>query len=254
MKKITTTLILFITSILLSATGFSQEMPAGNLMVNTFCTLNDGYSFSDAVDAGRAVSYDGEDTPNIVLYRQPISSSDSPANALLRVVYWDNLEHWARSGSTRAPGAGEATLVDATMTCGNTNRTFYKNRNIGEGSAYGNNAENQQSLSAARLCEIKSGNSIADVYTALTALDTGSRPQGDNTLMQISHRMLGGNGDVGMGAAIIIRLVGETSVGLAARLDAGAMITGVPDDAPVQNCQEQTLWSSHVIHWGLPPA
>ena len=70
--------------------------------------------------------------------------------------------------------------------------------------------------------------------------------------MQLSHRLLGQRDSAGLGAAISIRIVGENAAGLAARLDMQPRNTGTPDDAPVENCTDFSLRSSHVVHWGLP--
>lgn len=54
-----------------------------------------------------------------------------------------------------------------------------------------------------------------------------------------------------MGTNIIIRLIGETPEGLAARLDMSPKVVGLSDDAPVMNCQDRSLWATHVIRWGI---
>jgi hypothetical protein len=49
MKKITT-LLVFITCFLVGLPGYAQEMPPGNVIVNTACLINEGHTFADAVD------------------------------------------------------------------------------------------------------------------------------------------------------------------------------------------------------------
>jgi hypothetical protein len=137
------------------------------------------------------------------------------------------------------------------MTCDNVNRSFFINRNVGDAAGAYAGGENDQSLSAARLCQVKPGNTIADVYAALLNINEGFRAQGDVTTMQLSHRFLGPVEGIDMGTDIIIRLVGESAEGLARRIDMSAKNVGLPPDAPVVNCQDQSLWSSYVIRWGV---
>lgn len=244
------TLTVFVTSFLVGLPSFAQEMPPGNMIVNTACSINDGYTFTDALDAARSFSYDGDNAPNLVFYRRPIATADTPSTFVLRVVYWDNLEHWARGSGDPGNTSARANL-DEIMTCNNTNRSFFINRNVGEGGDAYAGGENNQSLSAARFCQVKPGNTLQDVYAALVAIQQPYLDQGNTTLMQLSHRFLNpGDGDE-MGRNIIIRLIGETPEGLAARLDMSPKVVGLSDDAPVMNCQDRSLWATHVIRWGI---
>ena len=247
MKKITITLLAFSTCLSLSLPGLAQELPPGNVIVNTACTINDGHTFAEALEAARAGNFDGENSPNLIFYRQPIAGGNVPANGFLRAVYWENLAHWARGAGA---GAGGGPL-DEIVNCDNANRTFFVNRNIGQGNAY-EGGTSDQTLTGAVTCNIKQGSSIADVYAGLSEFNAPFQAQGDTTLIQLSHRFLGPNENAGFGAAIIVRFVGENGEGLAARLDNTPKNTGSPPDAPVENCSEMSLWSSHVIHWGLP--
>ena len=251
MKKILP-LLVFTTSFLISLPSFAQDMPPGNVIVNTACEISEGYTFADAVAVARAANSGDEDGPNLVFYRQPIAGPSVPSNALLRVVYWDNLAHWARSSASRANAetASAGGYLNEIVTCDNVNRSFFVNRNVGAGAAYAN-GENNSTLVASRACEVAQGSTIADVYAGLTALKAPFGEQGNTTLMQLSQRFMGPRNGQTMGTSIIIRLIGEDGVGLAERIDMGAKAAGLPDDAPVANCGDQTLWASHVIHWGI---
>ena len=121
MKKVTT--IVFVTCLLASMPGYAQEMPAGGVIVNTGCLISDGHTFAEAVEVGRAATNDGENAPNLVFYRQPIAAADAPSNLLLRVVYWDNLEHWVRGSTALANPRGAAAHLNEIMTCNNANRS-----------------------------------------------------------------------------------------------------------------------------------
>lgn len=231
--------------------AYAQDMPSGNLLVNTRCVINDGHTFEEAVEVGRYIDFQGDDAPNLVFFRQPIAGPNSLPNGLLRVVYWDSLAHWARGQAALPAPSGPSAHLNEIMTCDQSNRSFFINRNIDqEGAAY-EGGESDFSLTAARACRVKPGNGIQDVYSALGTINERYRAQGDRTLVQLSQRFLGPRPGLEMGAGILLRLVGETPEGLAARLDMAPKNAGVPEDAPVVGCGDYSLWASHVIHWGL---
>ena len=166
-------------------------------------------------------------------------------------MYWDNLEHWARGLASRPAPSGPRAHLNGIMTCDDSNRSFFINRDVdGQGAAYAG-GENNFSLTAARYCQVKPGNTIQDVYAALANINQRYRQQGDRTTMQLSQRFLGPREGLEMGTGVIIRLVGETPQGLAARLNMAPKNAGLPDNAPVVHCSDSSLWASHVIHWGL---
>jgi hypothetical protein len=107
-------------------------------------------------------------------------------------------------------------------------------------------------MSSSRACQVKPGNTIKDVYAALADYNAPYREQGDRTTYQLSQRFLGPREGVGMGTGLLIRMVGDTSHGLAARLDMSPIeVAGVSDEFPAVNCLDRSLWASHVIHWSL---
>lgn len=252
MKKITrlTALPALALGMVLALPATAQEMPPGGVLVNTGCMINEGHSLAEVLETARGNDYGRENAPNLVFYRRPIAAANAPSNFLLRVVYWDNLEHWARSGATGGNPTAASTSLNAMLDCDNANRSFFINRNVGgAGNAYAG-GENPDSMAAARFCELKSGNTIEDVYFSLEELTSGMRAAGDQSTVQLSNRFLGPREGQNMGTGITIRLVGESSQGLAARIDMMAKGT-LSEEAPVINCQDMSLWSSHVIHWGL---
>ena len=120
----------------LASLASAQELPPpDSLYVATQCYLNDGVTFDDAVEEGRARQIQSGG-PNMVFYRQPIAGDNAEMNQLTRVVSWDDMEHWASSVTT---------VEYETITCNDRNRRFLTNRNIGEnrnaysGSSYPSN-------------------------------------------------------------------------------------------------------------------
>ncbi len=250
--KRTATLVVFLASVLIASLGHTQEMPQGTVQVNTWCTINEGHTFAEAVEVGRYVDNEWENGPLQIFFRQAIAGPNLPPNGLLRVVYWNNLEHWSRGLAALPSPVGPRAHLNEIMSCDESNRSFFLTRNIGgRGGAYGG-GENNVSMSSARACQVKPGNTIEDVYSALAENNAPYREQGDRTTYQLSQRFLGPREGLEMGTGLLIRMVGDTSHGLAARLDMSPKIAGVSEEFPVVNCLDRSLWESHVIHWSLP--
>ncbi|MBT8146335.1 MAG: hypothetical protein KJN90_05735 [Gammaproteobacteria bacterium] len=226
----------------------AQVMPPGNLIVTTACTINHGHTVDEVIRVARAIDSSGEGGPNLVFYRRPIAGANFPSDLIMRVIYWDDMAHWASAGG--APPSGPRSYLSDMLSCDTVNRTFSTNRNVGQGAAYAG-GENTESLVATRNCRIKPGNTLEQLYFGLLELNAPYGQQGDTTLMQLSQRIMGPREGVEMGQDVIIRLIGEDAVGLAERIDMSPSPAGTPADAPVENCRDWALWQSYVTHWGL---
>ena len=92
--------------------AIAHELPVpDSLYVATQCYLNDGATFQDAVAEGRSRQVpDGG--PNRVFYRQPVAGNNAASNQLIRVVSWDDMEHWA---------SGVSDVDYETITCDDPN-------------------------------------------------------------------------------------------------------------------------------------
>ena len=177
--KRTATLVVFLASVLIGSLGYTQEMPQGTVQVNTWCTINEGHTFAEAVEVGRYVDNEWENGPLQIFFRQAIAGPNLPPNGLLRVVYWNNLEHWSRGLAALPSPVGPRAHLNEIMSCDESNRSFFLTRNIGgRGGAYGG-GENNVSMSSARACQVKPGNTIEDVYSALAENNAPYREQGD---------------------------------------------------------------------------
>ena len=89
--KITSSITVILFSLINSLTA--QELPIpDSLYVSTQCFIREGNSFQDVVEEGREADISG---PNVIFFRQPIAGSDVAENQFIRVVVWDNMEHWA---------------------------------------------------------------------------------------------------------------------------------------------------------------
>jgi hypothetical protein len=234
-------------SILFTVPSYGQDMPQGNLIVVTACSIAHGYTVNDVMSAARAIDYAANDNgPNVIFYRRPMTGNNAPADRLMRVVYWRDMAHWASSAGG-APGAAGAYL-NSILSCDNANRNFQMNYNVAGNGGYGGGARDS-SMVLTRSCVVKPELTIQEVYTSLTELDRTQRQPGDNTTMQLSHRFLGPLDGIEMGTLITIRLVGESPEALARRLDALEKPQGTPAAAPVLGCMDGALFNSFVAYW-----
>ncbi len=239
----------FSLSLFFCCSAAAQEMPPGGVIVNTTCAIAEGHTVEEVMTVARAINYT-EDGPNFVFYRRPISGSNFPPDFLLRTVYWDSVAHWS-SGPGPGPSGPRNHLAEL-LTCDDVNRSFWTNRNVGQGNAYAG-GENDQTLMAARRCRMKPGSTLEQLYAGLSEINAPYAQQGDTTLMQLSQRFIGASEGVDMGTLVTIRLVGEDAEGLARRLDMATKFVGTPADAAVENCGDWVLFASYVAHFGPLP-
>ena len=227
----------------------AQEMPPGGIIVNTTCTMAEGHTLDEVLQAARAIEY-SDDGANFVFYRRPIGGGSFEPGFVLRTVYWDSVAHWAEGGSNPPSQQSRARRqLNELLDCDNSNRSFWTNRNVNQGNAYAGGA-NQDTLMAARRCRMKPGSTLEQFYTNLQELDAPYAQQGDTTLMQLSQEFIGPSNGQDMGTLVTVRLVGENAMGLARRLDMSTKYVGTPDDAAVESCGNWVLFSSHIAHWG----
>ena len=132
----------------------AQETPApDSLYVSTQCFIKEGSSFEDVVDEGRGADISG---PNVIFFRQPIAGSNAAENQFIRIVVWDNMEHWA---------SNVVTAPSETYNCDNNNRRFWTNRNLGNNRSAYNGTD--VSLVTTRRCTVQRGYNISDVYNSI---------------------------------------------------------------------------------------
>lgn len=117
---------------------------------------------------------------------------------------------------------------------------------MGEGARPYQNLEGDQSLVTARMCTLNSGYSIEDVYRRGLQINERYRANGDASAMQISQLLLGGSPNIQGGSQIIIRVIGESPVELAKRIDSTAYNVVGPND--MMTCSDRNLYNSHIVN------
>ena len=222
----------------------AQELPPpDSLYVTTRCALNDGVTFEDAVEEARSQHQQlGDGGPNSVFYRQPIAGRNAAPNQFIRVVRWDNMEHWASPGNPP---------TNNTHTCDNSNRWFSTNRTVGTNQTAYSKSRDRSSLVSSRRCTLNAGTTIGDAYRFLSRIQAAREAQDDTSTMHLAHRFIGPSNGTETRTRIVIRLIGESADGLARTFDAqmaGDVGIGTPASAPVQHCEDPILTRSYIIH------
>jgi hypothetical protein len=234
--KITSSITVILFSLINSLTA--QELPIpDSLYVSTQCFIREGNSFQDVVEEGREADISG---PNVIFFRQPIAGSDAAENQFIRVVVWDNMEHWASS---------VVVTSSDTYDCDNNNRRFWTNRNLGSNRGAYNGTD--VSLVTTRRCSVQRGYKISDVYRSLNDTQLAREANGHTSVMHVSHLLLGPSSDTEMRTSIIIRTIGESEIGLARDLDSSFQTDlgiGTPANAPAEFCNDPSLSRSYMIY------
>ncbi len=226
----------------------AQAMPTPTLIVNTRCSVGHGYSMDDVLEVARSMSFDGPDAPRWIGYRVPVAGNgEMEPNQVVRAVRWENLAHWERYVRDRDSNA--SVLLDQMLDCDEGNRSFMRDWAIDD---QGNPYEGgmiDSTLSTYRVCELKPGNTVEDLFNTLANINAEARAEGDRNHRGFSQRWLGPRADAEMNSEIGIRIIGENGDALASYLDSRpAGSGGTPEDAPVTNCGDRMLFRSHVVH------
>jgi hypothetical protein len=235
-------------SLVLGLPAHAQEMPPGQIIVVTGCLVNDGYSVDDVMTAARSLDYSVNGGPNFVFFRQPVSGNNLPQNLLMRVNYFNNLEHWTNWSGP--PMSAARQMLGRMLNCNTTNRTISMNYNIGQGGQPYEGGTADTGLVTTRACRLKPGATVQEAYNTLLNFNQQFRDQGDTSLFQISHRFMGPTLNVDMGSRFLIRVTGTTPEGLAQRIDMSEKAIGTPPNFAGEDCSDPVLWTSHVVHWG----
>ena len=234
--KLTSSITVILFSLISSLTA--QELPTpDSLYVSTQCFIREGSSFQDVVEEGREADVSG---PNVIFFRQPIAGAEAAENQFIRIVVWDNMEHWA---------SNVVVTPSDTYDCDNNNRRFWTNRNLGSNRDAYNGTD--VSLVTTRRCSVQRGYNISDVYKSLNDTQLAREANGHTSVMHVSHLLLGPSSDTEMRTSIIIRTIGESEVGLARDLDSSFQTDlgiGTPANAPAEFCNDPSLSRSYMVY------
>ena len=233
----------------------AQSMPTPTLIVNTRCSVAHGYSMDDVLEVARSMSFDGSDAPRWIGYRVPVAGNgEMEPNQVVRAVRWENLAHWERYvrdsvDATRSRDSNASVLLDQMLDCDEGNRSFMRDWAIDD---QGNPYEGgmiDSTLSTYRVCELKPGNTVEDVFNTVANINARARAEGDRNHRGFSQRWLGPRADAEMNSGIGMRIIGENGGTLASYLDSRtAGSGGTPESAPVTNCGDRMLFRSHTVH------
>jgi len=101
-----------------------------------------------------------------------------------------------------------------------------------------------------RFCRLNEGRTLQDAWQRINHIASNWQSQGDDTLMQLTHRAIGpGNNDTVQGRQYVMTEVGETASSIAARWDMGREgFDARQGSEPVSECNYRALWRTYRIY------
>ena len=227
----------------------AQGIPTPTLLVNTRCSVGHGYSINDVLEVARSDSFDGPNAPRWIGYRVPVAGNgEMESNQVIRAVRWESLAHW--EAYVRDRDSNASVLLGQMLDCDEGNRSFMRDWAIDDQGAPYEGGMIDSTLSTYRVCELKPGSTVEDLFNVLSNQNAEARADGDRNHRGFSMRWLGSREGVEMNSGIGIRIIGENAGALASYLDSTPVTGagGTPESAPVTNCADRTMFRSHTVH------
>tara|TARA_Y100001947_G_C10289043_1_gene281972 strand:+ start:117 stop:875 length:759 start_codon:yes stop_codon:yes gene_type:complete len=249
MKKLSL-LSLFAVSFMLSFSAYGQ-MPVGNVMSSTNCSLADGVGMRELVQWFRDNPRNSDST-NLVFVRQPIiMGANFTDNYDFRLVtYYGSYGEYVSQRQARRSRFGEARVRPSPLpqnmfSCDFANQNISLVRQVPDGDAF----TGDYTLMSQRLCFLNEGVTQADAYNFVVGVAAGFRRGGDNSLMQVSTRAFGPIQNVTAGGAVLVTSVPATADAMAARLDLTRegldVVQGLDN---VMACAHPSLWQTNAVY------
>ncbi len=231
----------------------AQGIPTPTLLVNTRCSVGHGYSINDVLEVARSDSFDGPNAPRWIGYRVPVAGNgEMEPDQVIRAVRWESLAHWDAHYETfvRDRDSNASVLLRQMLDCDEGNRSFMRDWAIDDQGTPYEGGTIDSTLSTYRVCELKPGNTVEDLYNVLASQNAEARADGDRNHRGFSMRWLGPREGVEMNTGIGIRIIGENASALASYLDSTPVTGagGTPEGAPVTNCGDRMMFRSHTVH------
>jgi len=249
MKKLNV-LCLFAVSFMLSFSVYGQQMPVGNVMSSTNCSLADGVGMVELVQWYRDNPRNSDST-NLVFVRQPLimNSNFTDDYDFRLVIYFGSYAEMISQAEGRrgrsGPRVRPTPLPQNMFNCNFSGRSISLVRQIPDGDAF----TGDDTLLSQRLCFLNEGSTATDAYNFVAGIAAGFRSGGDNSLMQVSTRTFGPIQNVTAGGAVLVTSVASTADAMAARLDLtreGLNVAAGLDS--VMSCAFPSLWRTHSVY------
>jgi len=233
-------------------TVLAQNMPAGVLVSTVDCKLNAGITMPQAVAWARNQPRNGPQ-PGLEFYRFAQVNAGFLENYDFRIAqYFQGFDHMVQVVSSTAgmPANRVQPAVRATdlYTCDPATRSVATNRTV--------NTDNdgftgQVTLMHTRFCVLEEGETLADAWNFVRAVNANYREAGNNSLMQLYNREIGPVGNMQIaGRGVVIAAVPATVQDWGQRMDMGRdgfrALEGVT--SPFAACNYPAVWLTHATY------
>jgi len=224
------------------STAFAQTAP--NIVRSVACSVNDGYSISDAVEFGRNMEWTEETAPLGLFLREAVAVSGEFQNNwgfVISTFYADFSDMVAKRGAVRSRSGGRAggTTLSDIMTCGPRARIALVNV-ANEGEIFD---DTEATLMGSTVCQLN-GATVAQAIGRAAA-----QGQSLNAYSAVDLRLFGGNSFT-QNSQVSVRYVFPNATSFGVSLDAMRNSGGPAQIDDGITCNNGSLWLSHRIYAG----
>ena len=237
-----------------TVTAQAQDIPTGPLVRIIQCSLHDGVTMAEAVELGRAQTYD-ESSPSAVFFRQSIYGGSYRESSDFTIAsYFPSY-----SEMIRRVGA-EIARPDTRMRTGTRGRDLFTcdpatlrlthSHPVNQGNNDGFTGDG--TLMTTRFCRVNDGQTMADAYAFAQGVARNYANAGDNSLYSMYTLELGPIGDTVAGRGLVLATVPATPEAFGERMDLrrnGLDALEGLRPLPV-SCDAPSMWFTHAIHRG----
>jgi hypothetical protein len=230
----------------------AQDMPPGAIVSYIDCNFRAGVDMEETVRWGRNASRN-DWAANQIFYRQPLVKPNGYEHDFRIARYYSSWSEYierseeiytASLDSAPARQRPSVTRTDI-MDCDPATRRIIRVRNVPGGAP-----PSDETLMTTRFCRLNEGRTLQDAWQRINHIASNWQSQGDDTLMQLTHRAIGpGNNDTVQGRQYVMTEVGETASSIAARWDMGREgFDARQGSEPVSECNYRALWRTYRIY------
>lgn len=227
----------------------AQDVPTGLLVNQVSCKLNDGVTMQQAAEWARAQPRTGPQ-PGAQFFREAVVNGNFLQNYDFRIAtYFQSFSHIVEVAL-----AGNNNVGDSPMfTCDPATQATVANRAVSQDNDGFNGAA---TVMHTRFCMLSEGETLEDAWDFVVAVNENFSDAGNNSLMQLSNRVVGpipGSNMQNAGRGVVISAVPSTPQAWGERMDMARngfqALRGV--NSPFDNCNFPAVWVSHAI-WRAP--
>lgn len=248
-------------AMLFSNVAIAQDMPAGAVVTQINCKLNDGVTMPQVVAWARSQPRNGPQ-PNAEYYREAVVNPNFLQNYNFQIAtYYGShsqvVEVALANASAPANRVQSAVRATDLYTCDPASNVVVTNRTVNqENDGFSGDA----TVMHTRFCRLDDGKTLADAWKFISTVAENYQRAGSSSIIQLWTRELG---PVPMealenaGSGVTIAAVPATPQDWGTRWDMGRDGSGFNATArttqPFSNCNIPAVWVTNAVYRSAPP-